>query len=150
LKWPRLYDGAFFLFRAVIEGYLYRIGNIFAVLLIGMKKLNSHRIGVDSGTAHVFSDFADNGEMWSAEGKRSRSVKIAFSEPFLTPPTVQVGFAMWDISSTTNSRVDISAEDIDETGFSVVFRTWGDTKVARMRANWMAIGEVENDEVWDV
>lgn len=115
-----------------------------------MKKLNSHRIGVDSGMAHVFSDFADEGEMWAGEGKRARSVLVQFSEPFLLPPTVQVGFSMWDVSNATNSRVDISAEDITETGFTAVFRTWGDTKVARMRANWMAIGEVENDEIWDV
>ena len=115
-----------------------------------MKKLNSHKVGVDSGLAHVFSDFADDGEMWTAEGKRFRSVRVTFSEPFLHPPTVHVGFAMWDVSNAANSRVDISVEDVDEAGFTVVFRTWGDTKVARMRANWMAIGEVENEDVWDV
>ena len=115
-----------------------------------MKKLNSHRVGVDSGLAHVFSDFATEGEMWSGTGKRSRIVAVKFSEPFLSPPQIQIGFAMWDISNTSNTRVDISARDITETEFNVVFQTWGDTKVARMRASWMAIGEVENEDVWDV
>ena len=75
---------------------------------------------------------------------------VNFSEPFLKPPQVQIGFSMWDISNTSNTRVDISASDITETDFKIVFQTWGDTKVARMRASWMAIGEVENEDVWDV
>jgi hypothetical protein len=32
----------------------------------------------------------------------------------------------------------------------MVFRTWGDTRVARVRADWMAIGEQRSDEDWDV
>jgi len=115
-----------------------------------MKKLNSHRIGVDTGLAHGFSDFADEGEMWAGKGNRVRRVEITFSEEFLKPPAVHLGFVMWDISNAANTRVDLAAENITETGFTAVFQTWGDTKVARMRANWMAIGEVESDEIWDV
>jgi len=115
-----------------------------------MKKFNSHRIGVDSGLAHGFSDFADDGEMWSGKGKRVRSVEITFSESFLNPPAVHLGFAMWDISNAANTRVELAAENITATGFTAVFQTWGDTKVARLRANWMAIGEVEDEEIWDV
>ncbi len=115
-----------------------------------MKKLNSHRIGVDSGLAHGFSDFADDGEMWAGKGKRVRSVEVTFNEAFLSPPVVHLGFAMWDISNAANTRVELASENITETGFTAVFQTWGDTKVARMRANWLAIGEVEDDEVWDV
>ena len=35
-------------------------------------------------------------------------------------------------------------------GFALVFRTWGDTRVARVRATWMAIGPVRDDDTWDV
>jgi len=31
-----------------------------------------------------------------------------------------------------------------------VFRTWGDSKVARIRADWMAVGEVADDDAWDL
>ena len=115
-----------------------------------MEKLNSHRIGVDSGLTQGFSDFANDGEMWSGKGERVRRVNVEFSESFLKPPVVQLGFAMWDISNAANTRVDLAAEDVTATGFTAVFQTWGDTQVARMRANWMAIGEVESDEIWDV
>ena len=115
-----------------------------------MKKLNSHRIGVDTGLAHGFSDFANEGEMWTGKGTRVRRVNVKFSESFLSPPAVHLGFAMWDISNAANTRVDLAVENVTETGFTAVFQTWGDTKVARMRANWMAIGEVESEEIWDV
>lgn len=115
-----------------------------------MKKLNAHRIGVDTGIAHLFSDFAEGGEMWSGEGERKISVEIEFSEPFLTAPAIHTGFSLWDMSNDSNTRVDLKTDNITETGFTIIFTTWGDTKVARMRANWMAIGEVQNDEIWDV
>jgi len=115
-----------------------------------MKKLNSHRVGVDTGLVHGFSDFADDGEMWSGKGERVRSVAVEFSEPFLNPPVVHLGFAMWDISNAANTRVELAAENITAKGFTAVFQTWGDTKVARLRSNWLAIGEVESDDIWDV
>jgi len=115
-----------------------------------MKKIRSNMVGVESGVAHLFSDFAEGGEMWAGTGERHRRVKVVFSEPFLTPPAVQVGLTLWDISNKANIRADLAAEDITETGFTIVFTTWGDTQVARMRANWMAIGEAADDDMWDV
>lgn len=115
-----------------------------------MKKLNNHKVGVDSGMAHLFTDFNDGGEMWAGNGERARKVVVAFSEPFVKPPTVQIGFSMWDIANGANTRVDLVAEGITETEFTIKFQTWGDTKIARLRANWMAIGEVSDDEMWDV
>ena len=40
--------------------------------------------------------------------------------------------------------------EITGTGFQLVFRTWGDTRVARVRADWTAIGPVKDDDDWDV
>lgn len=88
--------------------------------------------------------------MWTGEGPREVRVRQAFAEPFLAPPTVTVGISMWDIDCNTNSRVDISAEEITETGFEIVFRTWADTRVARIRADWLAIGPTRDEEDWDV
>ena len=47
-------------------------------------------------------------------------------------------------------RADISAEAVTKEGFDMVFRTWGDTRVARMRIAWMAIGQMADDDDWDV
>ena len=57
---------------------------------------------------------------------------------------------MWDMDQKTNQRADISAELVTPDGFIIVFRTWGDTRVARVRTDWLAIGEVRGDGDWDV
>lgn len=115
-----------------------------------MKRLKSHLVGIDRGEVVLFSDFQDGGEMWTGRGQRERRQKVAFSEPFATPPVVQVSVSLWDMDAATVIRADISAEEVTETGFDAVFRTWGDTRVARMRFAWTAIGELPDDEMWEL
>lgn len=115
-----------------------------------MRKLFSHMMGIDQGSTVLFSDFEDGGPMWAETGPRECVVPVRFKEPFRDPPVVHVGLSMWDMDQKTNARADISAENIAEGGFDIVFRTWGDTRVARVRASWMAIGEIPYGEEWDL
>lgn len=78
--------------------------------------------------------------MWQGSGPREVRVFQPFIAPFIDEPAVTVGLGMWDIDHQTNARIDIAAEAISPKGFEIVFRTWGDTHVARVRATWMAIG----------
>lgn len=106
--------------------------------------------GIEQGTRILFSDFAHDGAMWTGSGPREVRQAQSFKEAFLAPPVVTVGISMWDMDHKTNSRVDILAENVTATGFEIVFRTWGDTRVARVRADWMALGAVKDDDNWDV
>ncbi len=115
-----------------------------------MKRLNSHVIGIDQGDVVLFSDFEDDGKMWSDTGPRLRRQPVVFSEPFVSPPSVMVTMSMFDLSSNTNPRADIQAENITPEGFDIVFRTWEDTKIARVRAAWQAIGELPSEDTWDI
>ncbi len=40
--------------------------------------------------------------------------------------------------------------EIRAEGFAIVFRTWGDSKVARVRVSWMAIGELFEPDDWRI
>jgi hypothetical protein len=113
-----------------------------------MKKIQKHAVGIDQGETALFADFADGGEMWTGDGSRQRHRDVRFSEPFLLPPSVHVSMSLWDMDSATNARADVAAEKITEKGFRVIFRTWGDTRVARVRVRWMAIGEVTYEDDW--
>ena len=115
-----------------------------------MKRFPSGTIGVAQGSRVLFSDFADGGVMWTGEGDRESRHIVQFNEPFRLPPAVHVGISMWDTDHQTNARADLTTENISETSFDLVFRTWGDTRVARIRADWMAIGQVVDDDDWDV
>ena len=47
-------------------------------------------------------------------------------------------------------RADLTVEHVTVSGFDLVFRTWGDTRIARLRVDWMAIGAMRDDDDWDV
>tara|TARA_R110002124_G_scaffold212860_1_gene379009 strand:- start:414 stop:764 length:351 start_codon:yes stop_codon:yes gene_type:complete len=115
-----------------------------------MKKLKTHTTAVDSGDVILFSDYEDGGPMWTGRGQRERRRHITFSAAFLDAPSVQLSPSLWDMDATTVMRADISAEAVTKEGFDMVFRTWGDTRVARMRIAWMAIGQMADDDDWDV
>jgi len=115
-----------------------------------MLKLASQRVGVAQGSLMLFSDYQDGGAMWTGEGPRELRRLVEFSEPFSSTPVVQVSLSMWDIDQKQNPRVDISADMVTPEGFVIVFRTWGDTRVARVRADWLAIGGVANEDDWDI
>ncbi len=114
-----------------------------------MKKLKNHLIGIDQGT-RVFADFEEGGQMWTGDGPREARFPVTFSEEFKTLPMVQVGLTMWDTDGKTNQRADLRAEDIKLKGFDLVFRTWGDSRIARVRADWMAIGEIRDSDEWEL
>ena len=115
-----------------------------------MRNFPSHTVGIDQGNLVLFSDFEDDGEMWTGEGPRLTRHAVLFSDRYDAAPVVQVSLAMWDISNNANARADVSSENITREGFDIVFRTWGDTRVARVRVSWMSVGPIPSDEVWDL
>jgi hypothetical protein len=115
-----------------------------------MQIINSSRVGIAQGSIDLFSDFEEGGEMWTGEGSRTRTQWIAFDQPFISPPVVHVSLTLWDMDSAHNVRADLAAENVSDLGFDAVFRTWLDTKVARVRVSWIAVGAVADDEAWDV
>jgi hypothetical protein len=115
-----------------------------------MKRIQSNCLGVEQGSLVLFSDFQDGGVMWIGEGPREMRRAVSFSEPFREIPSVLVSFSMWDTDHKHNGRMDISAEHITFHGFEIVFKTWGDSRVARVRADWLALGELLSDEDWEI
>lgn len=115
-----------------------------------MTRLRSSSLAVEHGSVVLFSDFANDGPMWSGEGPREVRQSVTFDENFKSVPIVHVGISMWDTSGETNQRADLRSENATCEGFELVFRTWGDSKVARIRADWMAFGEAPDDDQWEV
>lgn len=115
-----------------------------------MRRIQSYMLGVDQGSLVLFSDFQHDGNMWTGSGQREHSEYVAFSEPFKTPPLVHISVSMWDYDSATNQRGDISAEKVSEKGFMAVFKTWGDSRIARLRVDWTAWGELSDPDDWEL
>ena len=115
-----------------------------------MKKINSQSIGIAQGNDTLFEDYQDGGEMWTGTGHRERRKSVVFDERFRASPAVHCTLSLWDVDSASNVRADVEAENITVDGFDIVFRTWGDTRVARMRIGWLAIGAIKSEDDWDL
>ncbi|MDO5621357.1 MAG: H-type lectin domain-containing protein [Paracoccus sp. (in: a-proteobacteria)] len=115
-----------------------------------MLRFSHHAIGVQQGRQILFSDFENDGPMWTGNGPRHVRVHVLFPQPFLATPAVQLSMSMWDSAGDSNQRGDLSAENISAEGFDIIFRTWGDSRMARVRADWTAIGAVPHLDQWDV
>jgi hypothetical protein len=115
-----------------------------------MRHFSGGSLGIDQGSVLLFSDFQDGGPMWTGSGPRLVRRALRFARPFLAEPAVIVGISMFDLDRMTNPRADLSAEGITPEGFELVFRTWGDSRVARIRADWTAIGPLPDPEAWDL
>lgn len=118
--------------------------------VLRMKFFATHPIGIDQGEVALFSDFENGGEMWTGSGARERRHAVLFEEPFRSVPAVQVSISLWDIDTSSAVRAEVVAEKVTCDGFDVVFRTWSDTRVARVRVAWTAIGDVPHDDDWEV
>lgn len=115
-----------------------------------MQRLRNHLIGVDQGNINLFSDFENGGEMWTGKGSRERRQSVTFAQPYRRPPAVHISISLWDVDTDGAVRADISAQNVTETGFEAVFNTWGDTRIARCRASWMSVGEMQDDDDWEL
>lgn len=98
----------------------------------------------------MFSDYENDGRMWSGSGTRQRKKTIVFSKTFTEAPMVHVALSLWDVDKDTNVRADVQAKNISASGFDLIFRTWGDTRVARVRLSWFAMGELKDEDHWDL
>ena len=115
-----------------------------------MRRFESRTLGIQQGSIVLFSDYQDGGQMWTGSGERKLQREIRFKESFRNEPVLQVSLSMWDIDQTTSPRLDLSFNRVQTDSFWLLFRTWGDTRVARVRADWTAIGSVIDDDDWDV
>ncbi len=115
-----------------------------------MKRLSNPRTGIQQGEIELFADFKDGGDMWTGTGARERRKGILFDEVFASVPSVQVSISLWDMDTSAAIRAELVAEKVSKHGFDIVFRTWADSKVARVRVAWTVIGELPYEDDWDI
>lgn len=115
-----------------------------------MKELRSNLVGIDQGDLVLFADFENGGAMWTGSGPRERRQTVAFAGRFRGPPSVHVAVSLWDMDTKSAIRAELVAENVTATGFEIVFRTWLDSRIARLRASWLAIGELAGEDDWEI
>jgi len=101
-----------------------------------MRKLENSVIGIEQGDVILFSDYEHDGDMWAGNGPHEIRFAVSFSEKYSAASSVYVSVSMIDMSNAANARADLQSENVTASGFDTVFKTWGDTQVARCRVAW--------------
>ena len=65
---------------------------------------------------------------------------VPFVRPFRGLPLVHLGISGFDIDDRDAARVTVSAADVSSEGFTIVLRTWFNTRIWRVDVNWLALG----------
>lgn len=115
-----------------------------------MHEIRNHLIGIEQGDVALFSDFEDGGAMWTGTGSRERRAQVRFGCRFRRPPVVHLSISLLDAQTDAALRVELLAENITEERFDILVKTWMDSRIARFRAAWLAIGELPDDDAWDI
>jgi hypothetical protein len=95
---------------------------------------------VISAQDELFNHVDTNDFMWSGDGARHVRVELTFDIPFAAPPAVTAALSGIDSSQSENLRFNIRCEDITADGFTLVFDTWDNTRIARACVAWTAQG----------
>ncbi len=103
---------------------------------------------VESGQITMFEDFENEGPMWSGDGERRAKKFVEFRRPFISRPIIHLAVNLMDVRTDSMIRYELDSEQVTNESFDLIFKTWGDSKFARVRVAWMAIGTSIRDEFW--
>ncbi len=105
--------------------------------------------GVSASALKIQSGTTYNGSYQDADwklhqetiGERLFTRPVQFESKFAKPPKVFLEISGLDVNETKNTRVTVTAKNITESGFDLEYKTWFDTILYTVWANWMAFGE---------
>lgn len=100
-------------------------------------------VQVISASDELFNHVDTGGPLWTEEGDREVRLAMVFAAPFTEVPSITLGATGIDAAHDQNLRFDVRAIEVTPKGFTVQFKTWGDTHIARASVSWQAIGSAK-------
>jgi H-type lectin domain-containing protein len=91
-----------------------------------------HTVADDNESFRSFRD---------GQGERSFEHIVRFERPFAAAPKILVTLSHLDVVSYTALRLNITAEKISASGFTLRYFTWANTQILGLGAQWMAFHE---------
>ncbi len=73
--------------------------------------------------------------------ERVFNLPVKFESKFTKPPKIFIEISGLDVNAIKNTRVQVTAKNITESGFDLEYKTWYDTILYSVWTNWMAFGE---------
>lgn len=76
--------------------------------------------------------------LYEGTGYRAYTQTVTFTHSFVGTPRVVANLGHIHVDRTTNPLIGVTAENITQNGFDLVFYTWNDAKVFGAVARWIA------------
>ncbi|WEF22923.1 hypothetical protein [Paracoccus sp. S3-43] len=115
-----------------------------------MKPFNHHAIGLCQGASLLFSAFENHDPMWSGEGPRAIRQTGFFDEAFAAPPAVHARRSPRRRHVGHRPQRQPKGRYPGGQDHPVRLRhrfpDLGDTRVARIRAEWLALGALPHKD----
>jgi len=92
---------------------------------------------MQSGSWSV-SPSLENYSLDSNNGERSMTIEVKFAKSFEKRPEMFLSVAQLDASSKTNVRYTIEAISVKRDGFTLLVKTWSDSKIYSISGSWIA------------
>lgn len=118
----------------------YKIKNNFLVLFLFIVLITtslSAQTKMQSGSWSVSPSLEDY-SLDSNNGERSVSIEINFPESFKEKPEIFLSVSQIDVFNKTNTRFNVEAISISRDGFTLIVKTWSDSKIFSISGNWIA------------
>ncbi|MBV8384617.1 MAG: hypothetical protein JOZ63_18685, partial [Planctomycetaceae bacterium] len=101
--------------------------------------LEPGRVGLSAGSFGTGFQVGAAWKLVQGMGEREYVKHVTFTRRFDTPPQVVVGSSLLDVDQSKNTRVEVTARNATPEGFDLVLRTWSDSIVNNLGANWLAL-----------
>ena len=113
------------------------MGFVTIMVLVAMPLMAQGTISVPQVQVGTFSSSGTG--LSTGSGERQMTVTVSFPKSFSEKPKVIVGLTMIDAAGNVGTRVNAIAEGISRDGFTVIVKTWADSKVYGVSGSWVAI-----------
>jgi len=73
------------------------------------------------------------------DGVRTMLVEVEYPKPFNKKPEVMVGVNLVDASNAQNLRYSVEVKSVSRDGFTLLVKTWSNTRIFEIGGGWIAV-----------
>ncbi len=96
---------------------------------------------IQTGTIDVNGATPGVSALQKGSGERSVTIDVVYQKPYDVKPDVIVSLSELDIPKDSPLRLSAKAISISRDGFTIVVKTWEDSRLNSCSVNWIAISQ---------
>ncbi len=96
---------------------------------------------IQTGTVEVSATTPGYASLQKGNGERAVMIDVAFAKSFEVKPDIIISVNSIDIPKESSIRISAKAISISRDGFTIIVKTWEDSKINGVTVSWIAISQ---------